>query len=166
MNGCKKCPAYAKCTETYRGSGCAALRYTYGLESDPKLDCADREKLIALLNDVGSNVLQFPTDGFITALADHLLANGVTFAKDMNVLSKWISVEERLPEDLFDFYLIALKEKYPYEENWRHHVDIAKLEFEGCGYLDGRWDTYNDWDEGQEIHVTHWMPLPEPPKEV
>lgn len=37
----------------------------------------DREKLIELLNDVGSNVLQFPTDGFIAALADHLLANGV-----------------------------------------------------------------------------------------
>lgn len=33
-------------------------------------------------------------------------------------------------------------------------------------YIDNRWDTYNDWDEGQQyIHITHWMPLPEPPKE-
>jgi hypothetical protein len=26
MKGCKNCPAYAKCTVTYRGSACAALR--------------------------------------------------------------------------------------------------------------------------------------------
>ena len=38
----------------------------------------DREKLIELLNEVASNVIQFPTYGFIEALADHLLANGVT----------------------------------------------------------------------------------------
>lgn len=40
MNGCKNCPAYAKCTITdagYRGSSCAALRHTYGLENDPEI---------------------------------------------------------------------------------------------------------------------------------
>lgn len=37
MNGCKNCPAYAKCTVTYRGSACAALRGTYGIESDPEI---------------------------------------------------------------------------------------------------------------------------------
>ena len=37
MNGCKECPAYAKCTATYRGSACAALRGTYGLENDPEI---------------------------------------------------------------------------------------------------------------------------------
>lgn len=37
----------------------------------------DREKLIELLNNVGSNILQFPTYGFIEHLADLLLANGV-----------------------------------------------------------------------------------------
>lgn len=37
MKGCKGCPAYAKCTVTYRGSACAALRGTYGIYSDPEI---------------------------------------------------------------------------------------------------------------------------------
>ena len=37
MKGGKNCPAYAKCTVTYRGSACAALRGTYGLDSDPEI---------------------------------------------------------------------------------------------------------------------------------
>lgn len=37
MKGCKKCPAFAKCTVTYRGSACAALRWTYGIDTDPEI---------------------------------------------------------------------------------------------------------------------------------
>lgn len=37
MKGCKNCPAFAKCTVTYRGSGCAALRSTYGVETEPEI---------------------------------------------------------------------------------------------------------------------------------
>ena len=37
MKGCKNCPAYAKCTVTYLGSACAALRSTYGIDSDPEI---------------------------------------------------------------------------------------------------------------------------------
>lgn len=37
MKGCKNCPAFAKCTVTYRGSGCVALRSTYGAETDPEI---------------------------------------------------------------------------------------------------------------------------------
>ena len=37
MKGCKNCPAYAKCTVTYRGSACAALRGTYGVDDDPEI---------------------------------------------------------------------------------------------------------------------------------
>ena len=37
IGGCEKrdCPAFDKCTAQYRGSRCAALRYSYGLD-DPK----------------------------------------------------------------------------------------------------------------------------------
>ena len=43
MNGCKNCPAFAKCDANYRGSSCAALRFTYGIETDPEvLSNADR----------------------------------------------------------------------------------------------------------------------------
>lgn len=37
MNGCKKCPAYESCTVTYRGSSCAAIRWSFGLEEDPEI---------------------------------------------------------------------------------------------------------------------------------
>ena len=38
MNGCRKCPAFDKCTVyEYRGPKCAALRSTYGIESDPEI---------------------------------------------------------------------------------------------------------------------------------
>ena len=37
MRGCKQCPAFEKCTVTYRGSTCAALRSTYGEENDPEI---------------------------------------------------------------------------------------------------------------------------------
>lgn len=37
MNGCKFCPAHNKCSVTYRGSACAAIRYYYGLEHDPEI---------------------------------------------------------------------------------------------------------------------------------
>lgn len=37
MKGCKNCPAHDKCTVTYRGSSCAALRWTYGIDIDPEI---------------------------------------------------------------------------------------------------------------------------------
>ena len=37
MKGCKNCPAYAKCTVTYRGSACSALRSTYGIDTAPEI---------------------------------------------------------------------------------------------------------------------------------
>ena len=59
MKGCKDCPAFSKCIETYRGSGCAALRGTYGLDSDPEIITnADRiramsdEELAEFLEDL------------------------------------------------------------------------------------------------------------------
>lgn len=45
---------------------------------------ADREKLIELLMQKG-----FGEEG-ATIAADHLIANGVTFATDNNVVGKWI----------------------------------------------------------------------------
>lgn len=104
----------------------------------------DREKLCDLLTDVFGMS--------IGAKADHLIANGVTFATDKNV-GHWIPVTERLPET-FGEYLVAVK-------------DVS-----GQVYSD-----YADYDPfrqkwttglflGVRDKITHWMPLPEPPKEV
>lgn len=62
----------------------------------------------------------------------------------------WISVEDELPECNTDILVFAREGK-----NWWHRV----------AYLDtaGRWARNGG---GTVRGVTHWMPLPEPPKEA
>lgn len=79
-------------------------------------------------------------------LASHLIAHGVT-------VREWIPVTERLPE-------IGRK------------CLIANGEIVKIGWIrpDGVWKTgvrHNDlWGRFSLYPPTHWMPLPEPPKEV
>lgn len=76
---------------------------------------------------------------------------------------KWILVSERLPE-LFENCFVLVKMKYDWEEKYEYNVD-AGYYVGKYGYIDS-FNTFNDWNEGQEyIHITHWMPLPEPPRE-
>ena len=74
-------------------------------------------------------------------IANNLLDSGVT-------VQEWISVTERLPESGKESVLIALR--------WGE-VGIGWCE-------DGRWSSefVNEYEEGE---VTHWMPLPDAPKE-
>lgn len=119
-----------------------------------------REKLIDLLYEAEGFVNnELPT---IEMVADHLIANGVT-VPDKNV-GKWIPVSERLPEEPGPF-LIVVKSKYPFDRDYSYETDFAMYRWDGKGRLDGCWDALADWGDGEEyIHVTHWMPLPEPPK--
>ena len=73
-------------------------------------------------------------------IAEKLISKGVT-------VQEWISVKDRLPESGKEGVLIALR--------WGA-VDIGWCE-------DGRWSSefINEYEEGE---VTHWMPLPNPPK--
>ena len=76
--------------------------------------------------------------GEIPFCVDHLIANGVT-------IQKWIPVTERLPtmDDTDETGVVLV-----YTENNEHLiVDSADV-----------W-RFRDF-------ITHWMPLPEPPKEV
>ena len=76
-------------------------------------------------------------------IADFFIANGVTFRK-------WVPVTERVPE-----------------EYGKYLCNVKSGAFRGCSYRKIMWhDQYGFrdgciYDEG----VTHWMPLPEPPKE-
>lgn len=88
-------------------------------------------------------------------IADHLIANGVTFAKDNNVPTKWISVEDRLPGKQHDWVLVACKF---IPEGWRGVPHIAE-------FRNGVWwaDCHDAPLAKAGVEVTHWMPLPEPP---
>ena len=94
-----------------------------------------REKLVELLD-------RFVYDEWYgnNDIAEKLISHGVT-------VQEWISVTERLPESGKESVLIALR--------WGE-VDIGWCE-------DGRWrsEFVNEYEEGE---VTHWMPLPNPPK--
>lgn len=61
-------------------------------------------------------------------------------------MSEWISVNDRLPKTMELVFV------------YRKGLDIVRIE-----YLmnDGEW--FND--DIYKASVTHWMPLPEPPKE-
>ena len=80
--------------------------------------------------------------------------------------NEWVSVEERLPE--FNpgtgakSYWVAKKDN---AGNWQ--MKIAQY----CDYgyamtMDAETEvTWRDWDFTKIVNVTHWMPLPERPKE-
>lgn len=83
-------------------------------------------------------------------------------------VQKWISVTERLPE-VGGSYIVVVKYKYDHEKEYDYDVDVATYyPYDNPdAYIDNRWDTYIDWNEGQQyIHITHWMPLPALPEEV
>ena len=127
-----------------------------------------REKLIEILRKpIFPHELADP----IEAVADYLLDSGVTVQENMEISDEllkqlknapitnwkeepsievgqeWISVDDRLPENGKEDVLIALR--------WGE-VDIGWCE-------DGRWrsEFVNEYEDGE---VTHWMPIPQPPK--
>ena len=64
----------------------------------------------------------------------------------------WISVKDRLP-DMEGEYLVCFT--YPHTNAIGIDVDGY---FPNATYIEGGWDVHNGW-------VTHWQPLPAPPKE-
>lgn len=68
-------------------------------------------------------------------------------------ISPWISVEERLPEPEKEVIILA-KNKY---------IDIDHLTDDGeGGYY---WWKSDEWICCEDDKITHWMPIPELPKE-
>ncbi len=113
---------------------------------------SDREKLIELMNEAQKICLDSDCYGCAYAakgnecdymlIADHLISNGVT-------VQKWIPVSERLPEKYTTVLCV-----------WSR---MPKDNFYGFARYQGG-DTWYVHNEGMP-KVTHWMPLPEPPKE-
>lgn len=128
----------------------------------------DREKLAKLvcesINHVCANYCNLTSEikcAECTCIADHLLANGVTFAADTNDGGKWISAEDWLPENL------------PENKGKKIINCIVAHPRGGTGKLESqfrqrKWDRRRAewyWSKIGSSTVTHWMPTPEPPKE-
>ena len=97
-----------------------------------------REKLVELIESArywGSNTSE--------EIADHLISNGVT-------VQEWIPVTERLPEA--GGYVVCIAKRNPFS---RFMPMVARIEKNGLA---------NPITEQYISEVTHWMPLPEPPK--
>ncbi len=77
---------------------------------------------------------------------------------------EWISVKDQLPDDgqyvlvyhSDDFHITV---GYFESDNVRFYIESDGKKF----YTDSGWETEIPW--AQKGSVTHWMPLPEPPKE-
>ena len=117
-----------------------------------------RERLIKFIMNAVGGCSRY----WAGVIADGLMENGVGFDKDKNVPSKWIPVTERLPEDDLPKgsrvkqikVLTALKSS-------SGAVTVrSQMRYRMTWYTSAPWA----WKcSGSEI--THWMPLPEPPKE-
>ena len=82
-------------------------------------------------------------------------AEDMGYALELLKAQQWISVEERLP-DPFEVVLISILSKNGYGEP-------ATIESLGC-YEHGEWKCFvSGICEGER--VTHWMPMPKPPKD-
>ena len=119
-----------------------------------------REKLVELLNEVQeTGVNEIPAGFSYTSeyvsnktVASHLIANGTT-------VQEWISVKDRLPDNKeYDWVRAQVV-----EDNGFMHIPTV------MEYRPSRNDWFEEtygWlsDHNGVFTVTHWMPLPEPPK--
>lgn len=157
---------------------------------------AMREKLIELLDRGLDKIDRGCLPWAVEMLADHLIANGVTVnngtrffvsepAIDINKLIsewenkpvvlhadrdesiipipqlEWIPVTERLPESKTKVLVYGGNDLI-----WVNGVNKPMPSIY-TGYMRGLDEGWFTWDEQKYIcNVTHWMPLPEAPKEV
>ena len=119
-----------------------------------------RGKLVELLQDENNPVWRwFPNNMAMMKLADYLISNGVT-------VQEWISVDDRLP-DKKGAFLVYVKTK----NKWGGYIKTTWFTtcYEGVeDHMQGKkiWYDYDsDFGDYEVRNVTHWMPLPDPPKE-
>ena len=110
-----------------------------------------REKIVELLKEFyGVDTMYYGVDA--NDLADYLIVNGVT-------IQQWIPVTERLPDNKeYDWVLAQVVE----DNGFMHIPTVMEYRQQRNDWLD---ETYG-WlsEHNGAFIVTHWMPLPEPPK--
>ena len=68
-------------------------------------------------------------------------------------MPKWVSVKERLPEDRSNVLVVAY-----WHERWGVYMGW-------CAPERAKWSVHIGIGDRDDVAVTYWMPLPEPPKE-
>lgn len=81
-------------------------------------------------------------------------ADVTRLAAEAAVERDWISVEDRLPEDRRNVLVVAY-----WNERWGVYMGW-------CAPKRAEWSVHVGIGDRSDVAVTHWMPLPEPPKEV
>ena len=103
----------------------------------------DADALEELFREVIGNIAKRPEIGKDLEHMVRASAMAVQMIQDAPTIGDWISVKDRLPED---------------------GQDVLVWDDGGFAYIDER--LCGTWKYGGNYGVTHWMPLPEPPKEV
>ena len=120
-----------------------------------------KEKLVELLGNIylpmmdGHNTIgeyNIPHK-FKEKIADYLISNGVT-------VQEWISVKDRLPETDGIYIVCDCRLN---GNQWIHTAGFRKASSSWCElhgmYYDDGYGRYSEQDK-----ITHWMPMPNPPK--
>ena len=103
-----------------------------------------REKLVEIVKKAAYSSLPSNTEDFhLNMFVTNLLSHGVT-------VQEWISVDDELPE--VGGYVVCIAKRNPFS---RFMPMVARIEKNG-------W--VNPITEQYISEVTHWMPIPQPPK--
>lgn len=107
-----------------------------------------KEKLVEIIKFYA----EFLSQDTIDAIAESIIAEGVT-------VQEWISVKDRLPDNKENDWVLA----QVVEDNGFMHIPKV------MEYRQQRNDWYEEtygWlsEHNGAFTVTHWMPLPQPPK--
>lgn len=126
----------------YECAGCAYRDKDFDCNSVMKIDAADA------IEELEKKMLNWQATA-----DDHWEAYQHWFHKYMDDVPKWISVKERLPK--YGDWVLGIGPKKGY------HV----CEYRGITHFP--YDVDSPWfsAKGCSLTITHWMPLPEPPKE-
>lgn len=107
-----------------------------------------REKLVELLDDMQRSGMGYFGNAIENKkIADYLIAHGVT-------VQEWISVKDKLPEE-GEYVLCVLK-----GFNYGGKIQVCKF----CPADKFKDKPYFEHFRNGFPSVTHWMPLPQPPK--
>ena len=104
-----------------------------------------REKLLELIDDAlqrKEGTARVVGKRYVNTIANHLIAHGVT-------VQEWIPVTERLPEESGMYIITA---------NDGHAQRVSFVQWQKKNRIWNLTGARSYW------RVTHWMPMPQPPK--